>query len=145
MWATPKRTGGIRIRGHLAHKDVRDAIVRFARWIRIEHHFPVRCPVYLSPHARLTTMDGTVVTASFFAPWDASDEPYIRIATGDYHPSRTRSKQDDILASYLHSLAHELVHYWQWIESGDISERGVVVRATPRPGERCRYHAKPTT
>ena len=129
MWATPERTGGLRIRGHLAHPDVRNAIVCFAQWIRTEHYFPVRCPVYLSPHEQLTTIDGSVATASFFAPWDACVEPYIRIATGDYQPPRLRRKRNDALAGYLHSLAHELVHYWQWVESGDTTERGVIVRA----------------
>ncbi len=129
MWATPKRTGGLRIRGHLAHRDVRNAIVRFARWIRTEYCFPVRCPVYLSPHYRLTMIDGSIVTASFFAPWDSNVEPYIRIATGDYRPPRSRYNRNNVLAGYLHSLAHELVHYWQWVESGDTTERGVIVRA----------------
>lgn len=129
MWATPTRRGGLRICGHLAHNDVRDAIVRFARWLRVEYRFPVRCPVYLSPHDRLTTLDGSIVSASFFAPWDPDIEPYVRIATGDYRRPRKRSERNDVLAGYLHSLAHELVHYWQWIESGNITERGVVVRA----------------
>ncbi|WP_146536934.1 hypothetical protein [Rubripirellula reticaptiva] len=130
MWATPYRTGGLRIRGHRASTDVRDAIVRFSRWLRTAYTFPVRCPVYLSPHAELTTMHGTTASATFFAPWQPNVEPYIRIATGDYRrPSATRDR-DDALASYLHSLAHELVHYWQWIDTGNITERGVIVRAT---------------
>ena len=129
MWAVPTRSGGLRIRGHLAHRDVRDAIVRFAKWLRANYTFPVRCPVYLSPHNRLTTVDGSTVTASFFAPWNTDVEPYIRIATGDYRRPRNRSYRNDVLAGYLQSLAHEVVHYWQWIESGDTSERGVTIRA----------------
>ncbi len=26
-------------------------------------------------------------------------------------------------------MARELVHYWQWLETGETTERGVVVRA----------------
>jgi len=130
MWATPYRTGGLRIRGHDAPRDVRDAIVRFAQWLRLSHAFPVRCPVYLSSRPELTTMHGDTASACFFAPWEPDEEPYVRIATGDYRDLRKTRSRDDALVAYLHSLAHELVHYWQWIETGLITERGVVVRAT---------------
>lgn len=129
MWATPYRTGGLRIRGHDAPQEVRNAIVRFARWLRESYDFPVRCSVYLSRHSELVTMHGNVVSASFFAPWQPNVEPYVRIATGDYTDIRTSRSRDDALAAYFHSLAHELVHYFQWIETGEITERGVVVRA----------------
>lgn len=130
MWATPCRTGGLRIRGHNAPKEVRDALLRFARWLRLCFDFPVRCPVYLSSRADLTTMHGETVSAAFFAPWEPDVEPYIRIATGDYSELCKAHSRDDALAAYLHSLAHELVHYWQWIETGLITERGVLVRAS---------------
>ncbi|WP_145167524.1 hypothetical protein [Rubripirellula lacrimiformis] len=89
----------------------------------------MRVPVYLSPHAYLRTVDNRIVSAAFFAPYDPTDEPFIRIATGDYPALLTEHGRDDALAMFLNSLAHELVHYNQWIETGDISERGVVVRA----------------
>jgi hypothetical protein len=69
------------------------------------------------------------VDRGFFAPWQPDEEPYIRVATGDYPAERAAHGRDNALASYLHSLAHEVVHYQQWLHSGEISERGVVVRA----------------
>lgn len=75
------------------------------------------------------TMNGSIVTASFFAPWDPRVEPYIRVATGDY-PDELRTRgRDNALAGYLRSVAHEIVHYLQWVETGKITERGVVTRA----------------
>jgi len=74
-------------------------------------------------------MHGDKVTASFFAPWDRRVEPYIRIATGDYLKLKEESGRDNALAAYLHSFAHEFVHYQQWVSTGETSERGVVRRA----------------
>ncbi len=129
MWATRGGRAGIRIRGHRGHPVVRGALVRFAQWLRSEYEFPVRVPVYLSPHARLVTLHGETVTASFFAPWEPDQEPYIRIATGDYPADRAARGRDNALAGFLSSLAHEVFHYQQWLESGEICERGVAVRA----------------
>lgn len=129
MWAKPQRTGGLRIRGHRGHPDVRAAVLRFATWLRTVEAYPVRVPVYLSLHPRLRTIDGQIVSASFFAPYDPTVEPYIRIATGDYSELVAEFGRDDALAMFLNSLAHELVHYRQWIETGNTTEYGVVVRA----------------
>ena len=74
-------------------------------------------------------MDGSIVTASFFAPWAAEVEPYIRVATGDFSKEQNERGRDNALAGFLHSVAHEIVHYQQWIDTGEITERGVVVRA----------------
>ena len=67
--------------------------------------------------------------ASFFAPWSRRVEPYIRVATGDYPELRVTMGRDDALASIIMSFAHEVVHYQQWVATGNISERGVRRRA----------------
>lgn len=121
---------GLRIRGSRGHPEVRGALVRFARWLRKNYHFPIRVPVYLSGQKMLTTIHGEPATATFFAPWNREVEPYIRIATGDYPECESECGRDDALAGYIHSLAHEVVHYLHWIRSGEIPERGVAVRAT---------------
>ncbi len=121
---------GLRIRGERGHPEVRDALVRFARWLRSEYEFPLRVPVYLSPREDLVKKDGSRVSASFFAPWDRTVEPFIRIATGDYLEYKAKNGRDNALASYLGSLAHEVVHYQQWIATGDMWERGVIRQAS---------------
>ena len=109
---------------------VRRALIRYARWLRGAYDFPIRVPVYLSPQERLVTIEGEVCTASFFAPFHRSVEPYIRIATGDYPALRQERGRDDVLASYIVSLSHEVVHYHQWVRTGRTWERGVVRKAT---------------
>ena len=129
MWASTSGRSGLRVRGARGHPVVRGAVVRFAAWLRLYYEFPVRLPVYLSPRARLLTIDGEVVTASFFAPEVPTEEPYIRVATGDYPKLCKECGHDNALAAYLASVAHEIIHYQQWIDSGETWERGVASRA----------------
>lgn len=109
---------------------MKDAIVRFARWLRRTYEFPVRVPVYLFPSEVIITMHGDEASASFFAPWDRTEEPFIRLATGDYPKLKKDYGRNDALAAFLHSLAHETVHYHQWISTGEVTERGVIRKAT---------------
>lgn len=120
---------GLRIRGERGHPVVRRAIVRYARWLRQQVEFPIRVPVYLRPEDEVITMHGGRASASFFAPWDRAEEPFIRIATGDYPALRRELGRDHALAAYLCSLAHEVIHYRQWVETGAMWERGVARRA----------------
>jgi len=120
---------GIRIRGQRGNPEVRRALIRFARWLREHYEFPIRVPVYLLPSEQIVTMHDQKVSASFFAPWKRDVEPFIRIATGDYPKLMRARGRDNALAALLHSFAHEVVHYQQWISTGEITERGVVRRA----------------
>ena len=108
---------------------MRAALIRYARWLRLQFEFPLRVPVYLRPSATVRTMHGEDCAAAIFLPWDRTVEPYIRIATGDFAQLRRERGRDHALAAYLSSLSHEVLHYRQWIETGDSWEHGVVVRA----------------
>jgi hypothetical protein len=125
-----ERRRGIRIRGQRGHPVVTRALVRFARWLRQTHEFPIRVPVYLSPREEIRSLEGQMVSASFFAPWNRTVEPYIRIATGDYPQLRRERGRDNALAAFIVSLSHEVVHYQQWIATNEMHERGVIRRAT---------------
>ena len=122
---------GVRIKGARGNPEIRAAIIRFAKWLRREYEFPTRVPVYLFPSDQILTMHGDRVWAFFFAPFNRNEEPYIRIATGDYAQLRKERGRDNALAAFLHSFAHELVHYQQWIAGGEkaVIERGVARRA----------------
>jgi hypothetical protein len=124
----PRR--GLRICGARGNSVVRRALVRYARWLRVEYEFPIRVPVYLFPSEYIITREGQQVTASFFAPFSRSVEPYVRIATGDYAELSKQRGRDSAIAAYMLSLNHELTHYWQWIETGKTWEKGVVRRAS---------------
>ena len=95
--------------------EVRAACLRFCAWLRKEYFFPIRIPVYFKKSEQIKAMDGEMVSATFFEPVNKYDEPYARVATGDYQKLREVAGRDDALASILMSIAHELTHYFQWI------------------------------
>lgn len=120
---------GLRIHGQRGNIVVRDALKRFAKWLRKEYDFPIRVSVYLNQHSSFITIEGEESTASFFAPYNRNVEPYIRIATGDYDELVDECGRNDALASYICSLAHEIIHYQQWIINGATTEKGVEKKA----------------
>ena len=124
-----RQLSGLRICGQRGHPVVRRALVRFGRWLRNEYEFPVLVRVYLSPHPYIIARDGKRCTAAIWIPDDENDYPYIRIATGDYEELREESNRDDALAVTIVSFAHEIIHYRQWIETDNLWERGVAVKA----------------
>lgn len=120
---------GLRIRGHRGDPEVRGALIRYARWLRSEYDFPIRVPAYLLPGRMVKTVDGELCSASLFAPDSRREEPYIRIATGDYRELKAEEGRDNALAAFVVSMSHEVVHYHQWRETGEIWERGVARKA----------------
>lgn len=116
------KRAGLHVRTNDVHQDVRQAVKRFAQWLRKGSDFPVRVPVYLSKNKWITTRENIRVSASFFAPFDNSSEPYIRIATGDYAELKRKYGRDRALAAILCSIGHEVIHYQQWCQGKQFRE-----------------------
>ena len=104
--------------------EVRRACKEFFKWLRTKYYFPIRVPVYLKCRSKITSIDGDTAFGTFFAPDDYLVEPYIRIATGDYNELLKERGQDDALAAILHTVSHELAHYFQWINRIQLTETG---------------------
>ncbi len=104
--------------------ELRIACKEFAAWLRHEYYFPLRVPVYIKKNTQLTTRDGEMAIGTFFEPNDFSVEPYIRIAAGDYDDLVKKRGRDNAIASILNSIAHELTHYFQWINGIALTEVG---------------------
>src|SRR5689334_3679269 len=117
MWAKGTGRSGLRIRGERGHPVVRRCLVRYAVWLRERYDFPILIPVYLQPGHTFMTYDGKVVVSSFFGPYSPSEEPFIRIATGDYPDLLKTRGRDNALASYIGCLSSQLVRYWHWVET----------------------------
>jgi hypothetical protein len=109
---------GLRIRSEQGvHPEVKRACLEFAKWLRKEFEFPKRVVIYLKKDYQIKNkFTKELVSATFFAPFDKNEEPYIRIATGDYKELLVENGLDDALAAILSSIAHELGHYYQWID-----------------------------
>lgn len=109
---------GLRIRCEQGvHSEVRRACLEFAKWLRKEFEFPIRVVIYLKKDYQIKSQtDKELISGTFFGPYDKNEEPYIRIATGDYLELLGESGQDNALWAILGTFAHELGHYYQWID-----------------------------
>lgn len=73
---------------------------------------------------KIRTIEGALVAATFFAPFEKNVEPYIRVATGDYIDDLNSCGKDNALAANLGSIAHELTHYFQWVNGLKLTQIG---------------------
>lgn len=104
--------------------EVKNSCKSFCKWVRKEFYFPIRVPIYVKSTYNLKTMDNDTAVATFFEPDDPMVEPYIRIATGDYYELVEKRGKDEATIAILQSIAHELTHYFQWINSLKLTEMG---------------------
>lgn len=126
---------GIRIRfENGVHSEVRRAVKAFLAWLRREYFFPIRVPIYIKATYRIKARDGDMVFGTCFSPFDHRQEPFIRIAAGDYEKTIKKIGKDDTLAGILRSIAHELTHYFQWINDIQLTEIGMERQASQYAG-----------
>ena len=106
--------------------EVKRSCKEFISWIRKVYVFPIRVRIYLKAAERIKALDGDWAVGTFFEPYkyDGSIEPYIRIATGDYADMEAKWGKDDALARILATIAHELTHYFQWINNLKLTPMG---------------------
>jgi hypothetical protein len=117
---------GLRVCGQRGNAEVKQVILKFAKWLRTECEFPIRVPVYLLPGENFLTIDGECCIASFFAPWERTDEPYIRLATGDYPTLKKKHGKYNALLMNIESMAQQIIRYQIWVKTGELSDRGVL-------------------
>ncbi len=117
------KRSGLRLRFDKAvDADVKCACKEFCIWLRKNYAFPIRIPVYIKHKEFIKACDGECVSATFFGPYNYNEEPYIRVAVGDYPVDVQIYGKDNALAFILHSIAHELTHYFQWINKIQLPE-----------------------
>ncbi|MBO4983106.1 MAG: hypothetical protein J6D23_03525 [Clostridia bacterium] len=118
-------------------RDLNNAIKEMLKWLRKNYVFPIRCPIYLFDCPYLISRKGKQVSASFIAPYDRFEEPYIKVAVGDYNEEKKTRGRDNAIASILVSIFHEVTHYYQWIhdildDKPQANERQAVYYANKR-------------
>lgn len=122
---------GFRIRGDKAvDEEIKQAILNFGKWVRREFDFPIRVVAYIKSTERIRAKDGELVSATFFGPFDRTLEPYIRVSAGDFHKLTEKWDKDEAIAATLRSLAHELSHYYQWLNDLKLTPIGEERQAT---------------
>lgn len=114
--------------------EVRRACKEFGVWLRREYYFPKRVPVYVKNSKRIKARDGDMCTGIFFGPDNRDDEPYIRAAAGDYYELLEKWGKDNALGTILGTIAHELTHYFQWVNDIKLTPIGEERQATRYQG-----------
>ena len=110
--------------------EVGRACKEFAQWIRKEYYFPIRVAVYIKNSIYIKAADGDKVFGTFFRPDDYAVEPYARVAAGDYLRMFNDWGKDSALTAILKTIAHELTHYFQWINHLNLTLIGEERQAT---------------
>lgn len=111
-------------------EDVKNALKDFAKYLRKEYIFPIRVPIYVRYTMKIMARDGDLVNGTFLGPYDKLEEPYIRIAVGDYCQEKLKRGKGEAVISYFYVIAHELTHYFQWLNQIEITEIGKERQAT---------------
>lgn len=83
-----------------------------------------------------------MVSATCFLPWDRHVEPYIRVSAGDYEDLKETRGQDNALAMILNSIAHELTHYFQWVNDLTVSDADVERQAAAHSSRILKEYAR---
>lgn len=123
--------GGLRLRfENGVDQELREAYLRFAAWLRTVYEFPIRVPIYIKNCDFIVAVDKDLVAGTFFGPYDKSQEPYIKIAAGEFRKERKRREHRELAYDFCAVLAHELTHYFQWINNQSLTERGEEWQAT---------------
>lgn len=122
---------GLRLRfDNNVDQSVHDICITFAKWLRTQYCFPIRIPVYIKAATCVKTQRGEESTGIFFAPDKYDVEPYIRIAAGDYCDMVSKWGEDEAVTQILGTIAHELTHYFQWINGLNLTPLGEERQAT---------------
>lgn len=110
--------------------EVVRACKEFAAWLRTEYQFPLRIVVYIKAAEQIKARDGEMVSATILLPYDKQLEPFAKVSTGTYIDMVQRRGKDNALAAILRAIAHELTHYFQWINNLQLTEIGTERQAT---------------
>ena len=96
--------------------EVRRACTTFCNWLSMEYLFPVRVTVYFEGTKTVTAAAGDEVSGLYIMPVHPHELPRCRVAVGDYPYLLERLTRDHALAAILETVAHELTHYYQWVQ-----------------------------
>ncbi len=98
---------------------LKSKIMAFCRWIRKNYVFPIKLVIFISADPYIAnSQTGEKVSATIFLPDDKSTA-WARISTGDYHKDIEQIDQFSADCNVLASIAHEVTHYFQWLQSDD--------------------------
>ena len=110
--------------------EVKCICKEFFYWIRSNYCFPKRVRIYVKGSRCVKARDGDSVYDIFFWTYNRDDEPYIKIATGDYFELVQKYGPEEAEVMILISIARNLTHYFQWLNDIKLTPIGEERQAT---------------
>jgi hypothetical protein len=101
----------------------------FCRWLRASYDFPVRVHIYVPNAKKILARDRILCYGTCFVPDDPNDHVSIHIA-GGYKDAGTFQDLQNYTWTTLTTLAHELGHYYQYVNQVELTKRGTEWQAT---------------
>lgn len=137
---------GLRIRIHpQVHPFLRREVHTFVRWLRANYPFPIRVNVYIPNTKKIRANDGDLCYGRCFVPDDPDDSITIDVAGGYDYDGDFRALQNYTWGT-IFTLAHELGHYYQYLNRVSLTPRGLSGRRrTTRTGYRKRIMTRSGT
>ena len=110
--------------------DIRFVFKVFGSWLRYYYDFPIRVPLYIKSDRRIKDQHGESVCGTMWQPGDHAEEPFGRIATGDYRELCEKMSEYNAMCNILVTVTHELTHYFQWLNDLPLTDIGRERQAT---------------
>ena len=82
----------------------------------------MRIPIYFKNVPYIKAKDGDHVSAIFFGPYERYIEPFISISLGKFADDVNIYGYKNCIIGIFNSITHELTHYFQWINSLELTE-----------------------
>lgn len=100
--------------------QLREIVIEFGKWIRTELDFPVTVTVYLRSKYISKINNKETFLSAFYVPDSRGYNPYIRVDVENHKDNLNNI--NEFRKSILVSIAHEIIHYMQWLEELDFCE-----------------------
>ena len=104
--------------------DLRKVCKKFAIYLRKEYEFPIRVNIHVKNTNKIRAMDNDYVYGLLCYD-DFSIEPDIWVAAGDFSVLKENYGYVNAVISILRTIAHELTHYYQWINQIQFTSIGL--------------------
>lgn len=102
--------------------ELKTYVEEFVEWLSLKFDFPVFIDIYVFSPKYILNSKNEKVSALFFAPFKSNLKPFVKVATGDFDFLIKEIGLTNAIGSILCSLAHEVIHYNQWIQNIDFDE-----------------------
>ncbi len=99
------------------------AFKEFRKWLKNKISFPIKINIYVTSSYRVVTKKQIKATGIFTIPSTKNKYPFIKLATADFEDLKSEVGYYNGMMSILHTFAHEVIHYQQWIREQSFNER----------------------